>query len=119
MKLSRRPLLAAPLLLPFAARGQEAPWPNRPIRIIIAFPAGSVTDTLHRNLAEPLSRELGVPVIIDNRPGGNGVVGTEAGARSPADGYTWTVLSITNGALNTWSLKRLPYDPQRDLARFG
>jgi tripartite-type tricarboxylate transporter receptor subunit TctC len=116
--LSRRAALAAPLILPALAHGQEA-WPSRPIRIIIAFPAGSVTDTLHRNLVEPLSRELGVPVIIDNRPGGNGVVGTEAGARAAPDGYTWTVLSVTNGALNTYTVRRLSYDPLKDFVSIG
>lgn len=116
--LDRRSLFAAPLLLPALARAQDN-WPNRTIRIIIAFPAGSVTDTLHRNLAEPLGRELGVPVIIDNRPGGNGVVGTEAGARSAPDGYTWTVMSFTNGMLNTWTVKRLPYHPINDFAPIG
>ncbi len=115
--LTRRAALAAPLLLPSLARAQA--WPDRPIRIIVAFPAGSVTDTLHRNLAEPLSRELGQPVIIENRAGGNGVVGTEAGARALPDGHTWTVLSTTNGALNTYTVKRLPYDPLRDFASIG
>ena len=119
--LTRRAALAAPLLLPSLARaqGSSAAWPDRPIRLIIAFPAGSVTDTLHRNLAEPLARELGQPVIIENRAGGNGVVGTEAGARAAADGHTWTVLSVTNGALNTYTVKRLPYDPLKDFASIG
>jgi tripartite-type tricarboxylate transporter receptor subunit TctC len=115
--LTRRAAMAAPLLLPSLARAQA--WPDRAIRIIIAFPAGSVTDTLHRNLAEPLGRELGVPVIIENRPGGNGVVGTEAGARAAPDGLTWTVLSVTNGALNTYTVRRLPYDPLKDFASIG
>ena len=58
--LTRRAALAAPLLLPSLARaqGSSAAWPDRPIRLIIAFPAGSVTDTLHRNLADPLAREF-------------------------------------------------------------
>jgi tripartite-type tricarboxylate transporter receptor subunit TctC len=115
--LTRRAALATPLVLPSLARAQA--WPDRAIRIIIAFPAGSVTDTLHRNLAEPLGRELGVPVIIENRPGGNGVVGTEAGARATPDGLTWTVLSVTNGALNTYTVRRLPYDPLKDFASIG
>ncbi len=115
--LTRRAALAAPLILPGLARAQT--WPDRPIRLIIAFPAGSVTDTLHRNLAEPLGRELGQPVIIENRPGGNGVIGTEAGARAAADGHTWTVLSVTNGALNTYTVRRLPYDPLKDFASIG
>ncbi len=118
MSLTRRAALAAPLLIPGLARAQAA-WPDRPIRIIVAFPAGSVTDTLHRHLAEPLSRELGVPVVIDNRPGGNGAVGTEAGARAAPDGHAWTVLSVTNGALNTYTIRRLSYDPVRDFTPIG
>ncbi len=104
---------AAPLLAAPAVRAQ-GPWPNRPIRLVVAFPAGSVTDTLMRHLSEPLSRELGQPVVVDNRPGGNGVIGTESAARSAPDGHTWVVLSTTNGALNTYTIRRLPYDPVKD-----
>ncbi len=117
MQFTRRAALAAPFVIPSLARAQN--WPDRPIRIIIAFPAGSVTDTLFRHLAEPLMRELGQPVVIENRPGGNGVVGTEAGARAAADGHTWTVLSVTNGALNTYTVRRLSYDPIRDFTPIG
>ncbi|GGC42206.1 hypothetical protein GCM10011504_20830 [Siccirubricoccus deserti] len=118
MAFSRRVALAAPaLLLPSLARAQG--WPDRPIRLVVAFPAGSVTDTLMRHLAEPLGRELGQPVIVDNRPGGNGVVGTESAARSPADGHTWCVVSVTNGALNTYTVPRLPYDPLKDFTPIG
>ncbi len=118
MPISRRALLAAPALLPTLARAQ-APWPDRPVRIVVAFPAGTVTDTLIRHLSEPLSRELGQPVIVDNRPGGSGVVGTESVARSAPDGLTWCVLSVTNGALNTYLVPRLSYDPLRDFAPVG
>ncbi|WP_149536877.1 Bug family tripartite tricarboxylate transporter substrate binding protein [Siccirubricoccus phaeus] len=115
--LTRRVALATPLFLPALARAQN--WPDRPIRLVVAFPAGSVTDTLMRHLSEPLTRELGQPVIIDNRPGGNGVVGTESAARSPADGHTWCVLSVTNGALNTYTVPRLSYDPVKDFTPIG
>jgi tripartite-type tricarboxylate transporter receptor subunit TctC len=117
--ITRRSALAAPLLLPLPGARAQAPWPERPIRMVVAFPAGSVTDTLMRHLAEPLTRELGQPVIVDNRPGGNGVIGTEAAARSAPDGHTWCVLSTTNGALNTYLVPRLPYDPLRDFAPIG
>ncbi|WP_169747470.1 Bug family tripartite tricarboxylate transporter substrate binding protein [Belnapia moabensis] len=118
MPISRRALLTAPALLPTLARAQ-APWPDRPVRIVVAFPAGTVTDTLIRHLSEPLSRELGQPVIVDNRPGGSGVVGTESVARSAPDGLTWCVLSVTNGALNTYLVPRLSYDPLKDFAPVG
>ena len=124
--LTRRAALAAPLLLSApallradAGHAQGTAWPDRPIRLVVAFPAGSVTDTLMRHLAEPLGRELGQPVIIDNRPGGNGVVGTEAGARATPDGSSFTILSTTNGVLNTYLIRRLPYDPLRDFAPVG
>ena len=118
MTLTRRAVLAAPALLaPLTATAQS--WPERQIRIVVAFPAGSVTDSLVRNLVEPLSRELGQTVIIDNRPGGNGVVGTMAVKGSAPDGYTMGVLSVTNGALNTYLVRNLAYDPVRDFTQMG
>lgn len=118
MPIQRRALLGAGATL-LAAPAVAQTWPDRPIRLIVAFPAGSVTDTLMRHLAEPLTRELGQPVIVDNRPGGSGVVGTESAARSAPDGHTWCVLSVTNGALNTYTIRRLAYDPLRDFAPIG
>ena len=118
MPVTRRAALGLPFILPAAARAQ-ANWPDRQIRLVVAFPAGSVTDTLMRHLAEPLGRELGQPVIIDNRPGGSGVVGTESAARAAPDGLTWCVLSVTNGALNTYLVPKLSYDPLRDFSPIG
>ena len=113
----RRTLLAAPACLAAPALAQT--WPDRPIRIVVAFPAGSVTDSLMRNLVEPLSRELGQAVIIDNRPGGNGVVGTMAVKGAAPDGHSMGVLSVTNGALNTYLVRNLGYDPLRDFSQMG
>jgi tripartite-type tricarboxylate transporter receptor subunit TctC len=113
----RRSLLASPVLLAAPAVAQT--WPDRPVRLVVAFPAGSVTDSLMRNLVEPLSRELGQPVIIDNRPGGNGVVGTLAVKSAAPDGTTMGVLSVTNGALNTYLIRNLSYDPMRDFTHMG
>jgi tripartite-type tricarboxylate transporter receptor subunit TctC len=114
--ISRRAAMLAPLL---AAPAFAQSWPERPIRLIIAFPAGSVTDTLFRNLAEPLARELGQPVVIENRPGGNGVVGTLAARGAPADGHTWLVLSVTNGALNNYTMRTPAYHPLNDFEQIG
>ena len=116
MKFTRRAGLAS-TLLPLTAHAQT--WPERPVRIVVAFPAGSVTDSLMRNLVEPLSRELGQSVIIDNRPGGSGVVGTMAVRGTPPDGYSMVVLSVTNGALNTYLVRNLAYDPMRDFTQLG
>lgn len=115
--ITRRAALAAPVLL--AAKGAKAAWPDRPVRVVVAFPAGSVTDSLMRLVAEPLSRELGQAVVVDNRPGGSGVIGTESVARSAADGHTMAILSVTNGALNPYLIRRLSYDPIRDFAQIG
>lgn len=115
--ITRRATLAAPFLL--AATGARAAWPDRPVRVVVAFPAGSVTDSLMRLVAEPLSRELGQAVVVDNRPGGSGVIGTESVARSAADGHTMAILSVTNGALNPYLIRRLSYDPIRDFAQIG
>jgi tripartite-type tricarboxylate transporter receptor subunit TctC len=117
--IGRRVILAAPALLAAGRLQAQPAWPDRPIRIVVAFPAGSVTDTLMRHLSEPLGRELGQPVIIENRPGGNGVVGTESAARAGTDGHTWCVLSVTNGALAPYVVRKLPYDPLRDFAPIG
>ncbi|MDB5379880.1 MAG: transporter substrate-binding protein, partial [Rubritepida sp.] len=108
--------LAAPFLLPGVAR---AAWPDRPIRLVVPFPPGSATDTLSRPFAEALSRELEQPVVIDNRAGGNGVVGTENAARSPADGNTLLIYSTSGASVNPHTLRRIPYDPIRDFAPIG
>ncbi|MDB5415053.1 MAG: Tripartite-type tricarboxylate transporter, receptor component TctC [Rubritepida sp.] len=119
MTITRRGVLAAPALLAPLAANAQASWPERPIRVVIGFPAGSVTDSLMRNLVEPLSRELGQSVIIDNRPGGSGVVGTMAVKGAAPDGYTQAILSVTNGALNTYLVRNLAYDPIRDFTHTG
>ncbi len=118
--IARRALLAsAALAAPASAPALGQSWPDRPLRLIVAFPAGSVTDSLARNVAEPLGRELGQPVIVDNRPGGNGVVGTMALKGAAPDGLTMGILSVTNGALNTYLVRNLGYDPLRDFAHLA
>jgi tripartite-type tricarboxylate transporter receptor subunit TctC len=84
-------------------------WPNRPLRLIVPFPPGGGVDLTARLLSEPLARELGQTVVIENRGGAGGVIGVEAMSRSPADGYT---LSLTGAGTITAGphLRRLPYD---------
>ena len=86
---SRRALLATPLALLAAprVRAQEA-WPSRPIRMVLPFGPGGVSDTLSRLIAEQMRPILGQQVVIDPKPGSNGVIATEAVARAPKDGYT-------------------------------
>ncbi len=115
--LTRRAALALPALL-LASRA-EAAWPERPIRLVVPFPPGSGTDILARLLAEPLGRALAQPVVIENRPGANGVVGAEVVAKAPADGYTLMMMGTSVAAINPHTLRRLPYDPIRDFAPVG
>jgi tripartite-type tricarboxylate transporter receptor subunit TctC len=108
MGITRRPLVAALLALPAVARAQGA-WPNRPIRLIAPFPPGGGVDLTARLLAEPLSREVGQPVVVENRGGAGGVIGVEAMSRAAPDGYT---LSLTGAGTITAGphLRRLPYE---------
>ena len=89
------------------------------MRLVVAFPAGSLTDVLARVLAEPLSQELGQPVIVDNRAGGNGIIGTQAVAQAAPDGHTLVVISTSAASINPHILKRMPFDPVKDFAHIG
>lgn len=70
------------------AMAQAPKWPAKPIRIVVAFPPGGLTDALARSYGEHLSTRLGVPVVIDNKPGGGAIIGIDTAAKAPADGYT-------------------------------
>ena len=90
-------------------------FPSRPLKIIVPFPPGGGTDVAARALAEHLGREFGQPVVVDNRPGGNSVIATEAVARSAPDGYT-LLLTTDFHSINAASGIRLPYDSLKDFA---
>ena len=104
---------AAAVAAPGAARAQ--PWPARPIRIVVPFGLGGSADVAARFLAEPLSAALGVPVVVENRPGGGAVIGTEAVAKAAPDGHTLLMMSNTHTANETLIPNR-PYVLLRDLA---
>ena len=97
------------------AAAQTGPWPNRPIRIVIPYAAGSSPDVFARIVADKIGPKLGQQVLVDNRPGGGGNTGTGAVAHSPGDGYTFVI--STNGPLvyNTVLYKKLGYDPFTEL----
>jgi tripartite-type tricarboxylate transporter receptor subunit TctC len=89
-------------------------WPARPVRIIVSFPPGGLTDLYARAYGEYLSSKLGQPVLIENRAGAGGVIGCDAVAKSPADGYT-LLFTISTPIVQAQALyKKLPYDPDRD-----
>jgi tripartite-type tricarboxylate transporter receptor subunit TctC len=93
-------------------------WPSKPIRWVVAYPAGGGSDFLARQLAPQLGKQLGQTIIIDNRPGAAGMIGTDNAAKSPPDGYT--IVTGDNGAMvfNSAMYKKVPYEP-KDLAPIG
>jgi tripartite-type tricarboxylate transporter receptor subunit TctC len=100
--------------LPASAQS-TATWPTRPVRLLVGFPGGSTPDAAARAIAEPLSRLLGQPVIVDNKPGASGNIATDQVAKATDD---HTLGIVINGNLTSAKLlfPRLPYDPQRDFA---
>ena len=86
-------------------------YPSKPLRLIVPFPPGGVTDIVARAVAAKLAIELGQSVVIENRAGASGLIGAEAGARSPADGYTLVMGNISTLAINPVTFAKLPYDP--------
>ena len=101
-------------MLPMAARAQGA-WPDKPIRIIAAQAPGSSNDATARALADFLTTKLGVPVIVENKPGGVGMIAADVVARAPADGYTLLLTLHSQPAQAPALLKRMPVDPDKDL----
>ena len=97
-----------------AARAQDS-YPTKPIRIVVPYPAGGFNDTLGRLVATKLSVAWKQPVIVDNKPGGGTVIGTQAAATAPADGYTLLVVQFPF-AVNPWLYKSLPYDSAKAFA---
>jgi tripartite-type tricarboxylate transporter receptor subunit TctC len=107
-------LLAAALitLTPMLAAAQS--YPNKPVKLVVPFPAGSATDQVARVTAQELQEALGQPFLIDNKPGASGAIGAEQVARSAADGYTLLVTTNTTQAANPSLFKKLSYDPVKD-----
>jgi tripartite-type tricarboxylate transporter receptor subunit TctC len=91
-----------------------AAYPDKPVKFVVTFPAGGMTDLLARNVANELSKRLGQPVVIDNRGGMGGSIGGQVGAKAPADGYTFTFANVGAMTLNTVIYKDIGYDPLKD-----
>ncbi len=91
-------------------------YPARPIRFIVPFTAGGGGDLIIREVSQRLTARLGQPVVVDNRTGAGGNVGTELAAHAPADGYTVLMANVAPMAINVSMYKKLPYDPVRDFA---
>ena len=105
------PCIAATALAP-AAMAQE--YPAKPVTFFVPFAAGSATDTLARSLGQGVTAETKQNVVIDNRPGANGIIATQAFIRTAADGYSVIIGTNTTHAANEHLYKKIPYDPVRD-----
>lgn len=120
LKLLRRgALLGAAGLLAAPAVHAQAPWPNRPIRVILPFAAGGGTDVAARVYVVRLAELLGQPVVIDNRGGSGGNIGADLVVRAPPDGYTILLTSNGPSTVNKFLYKDMTFDPERDLAPVG
>jgi tripartite-type tricarboxylate transporter receptor subunit TctC len=107
-------LLAGPMSLPAAAQDAKD-YPAKPIRVIVPYPPGGGTDVVARIVAEPLGAALGQPIIIDNRGGAAGNLGTDLAAKSSPDGYT-ILLTLSSHTINPKLYDKLPFDVERDFA---
>ena len=96
------------------AQTQAQAWPTKPVKYVVPFAPGGVSDAVARLIALHLGEKLGQPVIIENKPGVSGILGTQAVARAPADGYTIMGGTITTHAVNPFFTKSLGYEPVRD-----
>ena len=109
-----RLLLICLLFFSGVALSQE--WPARPVKFIVSQPPGTSPDIAARFLADRLARQIGQQVVVENRPGGQNVIGAQAAARSPADGYTYFFATTAAVITNPLTFKALPYDPEREFA---
>jgi tripartite-type tricarboxylate transporter receptor subunit TctC len=106
--------LTACLLAGAALTAAAQAWPAKPIKLIVAYPPGGVSDIVARTLADKLSPALGVSVLIDNKAGASGAIGVDALAKSPPDGYTFGFSAVSPLALSP-HLGKLPFDPKKDV----
>jgi tripartite-type tricarboxylate transporter receptor subunit TctC len=111
--------LAALILFPLFAAGPtsaQTPYPTRPIHIIVPFPAGGPSDVLARLIGDKMSVDFQQPVVVENRPGANTVIGAETAAKASPDGYTLLMAIDSTLVMNQYLYKTLPYDPIGDFA---
>ena len=106
--------LAAGVAVLIASPVYAQAWPSKPIKVIVPYTPGGFTDITARLVSQKLQDRLGQPVVIENKPGANSIIGVDALAKSPPDGYTFAVV-IAAYAANTTLYPKLPYDPRKDL----
>jgi tripartite-type tricarboxylate transporter receptor subunit TctC len=111
--------LALCLSLVLPALGHAQSWPAKPVRLVLSQPPGSSPDILARMLTDRLSRQWGQSIVVENRPGGQNVVGAQIAARAAPDGYTFYYATTAALVVNVYTFKALPYDPRKDFVPVG
>lgn len=114
VRLMSRWMVAALFALSLVPVQAADPWPAKPLRLVVPFPAGGATDILSRAVAQEMGGPLGQSVIVDNKPGAGGTIGVMAAAKSPADGYTLLFTSSSTHSIGPAINPRLPYNPEAD-----
>lgn len=115
MTIARRTILAGGISLAATARARaQAAYPDKPVRLVVPFPPGGVTDVVARMMAQRLAADLGQPVIVENKAGAAGVIGSEFVAKAPADGHT-LLFTTPNHTINAAFRATMPYDTEKDL----
>jgi tripartite-type tricarboxylate transporter receptor subunit TctC len=107
--------LLSAIILPCIPQASAQDYPNHPIRMVIPWPPGGVTDVIARSLAHHMSEALGQPIVSDNRPGAAGTVGVGIVAKAPPDGYTLMMSDVPSHAISATLYTRLAYDPVKDI----
>jgi tripartite-type tricarboxylate transporter receptor subunit TctC len=107
---------ASALLLAACFSGAHAAYPDKPIRLVVPYPAATLPDAFARAFGEQLGQKLGQPVVIDNKPGGSLIIGTDTVAKAAPDGYTLLLASASSLAMNVSAFRKLPYDPVKDFS---
>ena len=113
------PLATLALAVSFSSQALAQNYPNRPLKFVVPFSAGSATDVVGRIVAQAMAENLGQPITVDNKAGANGILGAEAVKSAPADGYTFLVTTSTTQAANVSLYKKLSYDPVKDFTPIG
>ena len=113
--MNRFAFLISLFLLFSTAAFAQSPWPDKPVRWIVPYAAGGFADIRARRIGIDLAKRLGQPVVIENRTGAGGVIGTDAVAKAAPDGYTIGMGNLAALAVNVSLMKKLPYDPLKDL----
>ncbi|MDZ4076026.1 MAG: tripartite tricarboxylate transporter substrate binding protein [Hylemonella sp.] len=115
--MQRRHFIQASLLasaVPAAWAQPNGAWPDKPVKFILSQPPGSGPDNVARLLGDRLARALGQPIVIENKPGGQNIIGAQSAARSPADGYSLYFATTAALVTNKYLFKTMPYDPEKD-----